>query len=246
LFYFRTLPGVVAQAVLVPITIFLLTIQVASASELDEISQKCALAETAQNAGKLDEAEKNLLDAMQLSWKIPLANSGPPTEAEKAKINGMSREEKIAVANKEYADSLSDVVVMSIPMGLGQLCESFEKAGNFDKVIEIHEWLVKNDLRRGGNDANFDIAANRIMMAKAALQGNDGKRSSTYYASAIANDIATKRTMSPGQLQNFATLLKDYSEALRKGGAAHEAAEVLQKSQEYTTSIVPDHPPERN
>jgi tetratricopeptide (TPR) repeat protein len=246
LFYSKLFLGLALQLVLAPLTIFSLTIQLANASDLDDISEKCGLAEIAQKAGKLDEAEKNLVDALQLSWKIPLANSKPVTDAEKAKIDGMSRDEKVSIANKEYADSVSDVVVMSIPMGLGQLCDSFEKAGRYDKVIEIHEWLVKNDLHRGGDDAQFDIASNRVMMAKAALQVKDNKKASAYYASALANESTMRRKMSPSQLQNFATVLKDYSQSLRTSGAFHEAAEVLQKSQEYMSSIVPDHPLERN
>jgi tetratricopeptide (TPR) repeat protein len=231
----------VLQAVL-----FSSTIQFVSASDLDDISQKCELAGIAQSAGKLDEAEKDLVDALQLSWKVPLVNSKPTTDAERAKIDAMSRDEKIALANKEYTDSISDVVVMSVPMGLGQLCDSFEKAGQFDKVIEIHEWLVKNALHRGGDDADFNIAVNRIMMAKASLQAKDTKKSTAYYASAIASESTTKKKMNPSQLQNFATVLKDYSQALRTSGADHEAAEVLHKSQEYISAIVPDHPLERN
>jgi tetratricopeptide (TPR) repeat protein len=230
---------------LVPLTILALNIQIAEASDLDDISQKCALADTAQNAGKLDEAEKNLVDALQLSWKISLATTTPATDAEKAKIDSMSREEKVAFANKEYSDSVSDVLVLSIPMALGQLCDSFEKSGKYDKVIEIHEWLVKNDLHRGGSDANFDIAANHVMMAKAALQAKDPNKASAYFASAIGDESTMRKKMNAGQLQNFATLLKEYSDALRASGAAHEAAEVIQKSQEFTSSIVPDQPLER-
>ncbi len=218
-----------------PALAFTAAVLTAHASEIDDISKKCELADAAQSTGNFDEAEKNLIDALQLSWKVPLTIAKQPSTEDTARVAAMSQEQKIALANKEYSDSLSEVVVMAVPMALGELCSSYEKAGRYDKVVEIHEWLVKNAEHLGGSTKKIDIAINQVLMAKAALQEKKSKTASEYYSRSMADEKSLQDAVNSGQFQNFAVALKEYSELLRANGSLDDASKVLKRSQEFTS-----------